>query len=312
MEPWDQQPGEPALWYARFEEYRQIGPHRTHRTAYRRCAQREGLVGKSPDKGWYAQARRWQWAERAAAWDEAQRERLRREDGERRFDARELRLAMIRDLMDMVFAVMKIADLPAMDTDEARRLLPTLRGLFRDLISAERLELGLPVAQGDEGGPPLLNADDLVTAQRQLAAWQAGQAAPAGLYDIFLSYALVDGDFALGWLLPRLRDAGVTVAVDIDDFRPGAPVLEEVERCVETSRYTVAVVTAAWVDDHWTTFEILLRQDADVDQGLHRLIPLLLEACDLPRRLAALQMVDMLDAGARDRQLARVVKMVRP
>jgi len=65
--PWDPQPGEPPRWYARFEIFRLIGPHRTMEEAYRITREAERLRGKRPGTGWYTMARDWDWAGRFSA-----------------------------------------------------------------------------------------------------------------------------------------------------------------------------------------------------------------------------------------------------
>ena len=66
-------------------------------------------------------------------------------------------------------------------------------------------------------------------------------------YDVFLSYRhrLPESAWVRGFLAPRLRAAGLTVLLDIDSFRLGAPIVTEMARAVEESRFTVAVVVAA-------------------------------------------------------------------
>ena len=56
-------------------------------------------------------------------------------------------------------------------------------------------------------------------------------------YDVFISYSQQDAEWTLDWLLPRLKEAGLVVAIDEETFRAGVPVLAEVE-ALEVRRAT--------------------------------------------------------------------------
>ncbi len=77
-EPWEQQPGEPNRWYARFERFRLAGPSRSLLGAVK--AERE-QVGKrstrSVPQAWAKAAQQWRWRERAEAWDAHERYQVR-------------------------------------------------------------------------------------------------------------------------------------------------------------------------------------------------------------------------------------------
>jgi hypothetical protein len=82
--PWDQQDGELAHWYARFEEYRRQGPQRSLEAVWKaeQAAQPESQrsQAKRPPSGWYEASKQWQWRERAEAWDRQQRADQRAQD----------------------------------------------------------------------------------------------------------------------------------------------------------------------------------------------------------------------------------------
>ena len=166
---WARQHGEPALWHARFVIYRDLGPDRTIEAAYRVAAEREGLRSARPGSGWYGAARDWSWEERAAEWDTARRELLRALESERQFDARERRLRMIDVLLSEVFAALEVARLSELDPEQAREWAPTLRMMFRDLLTAQRAELGLPdVTPAELAGAMPFTADELAQAAAEL------------------------------------------------------------------------------------------------------------------------------------------------
>jgi hypothetical protein len=69
------------------------------------------------------------------------------------------------------------------------------------------------------------------------------------VWDVFVSYRHQepDGPWVRQVLVERLRAAGLRVLVDVDGFRLGAPLVLEMARGVEESRYTLAVLTPAYL-----------------------------------------------------------------
>ena len=78
---------------------------------------------------------------------------------------------MIDRLLATVFQVLLQADLDGMNREEARAMLPTLRMLFKDLVTAHREEtLRQQMTEGGEVVP--FSADELRAAQVELTQWQ--------------------------------------------------------------------------------------------------------------------------------------------
>jgi hypothetical protein len=64
---WGRRPGEPLTWFRRFERYRLMEPVRSVAAVFR---EEKGKNGRDEAPGrWYEEAKKWQWEERAAAWD---------------------------------------------------------------------------------------------------------------------------------------------------------------------------------------------------------------------------------------------------
>ena len=63
---WEQQPGEPMRAFRAFTVYRDLGPKRTLRAAFR---QETGKESAQPNGTWTRWYSRWQWLLRARAWD---------------------------------------------------------------------------------------------------------------------------------------------------------------------------------------------------------------------------------------------------
>jgi hypothetical protein len=130
-------------------------------------------------------------------------------------------------------------------------------------------------------------------------------------YDVFISYSSADKEWVQSWLLPHLEAEGLRVCIDFRDFDVGVPSIVNMERAVENSRHTLLVLTPAWVKSEWTEFEGLLTQTADPAARQRRLLPLLLESCETPRRIAMLTYVDFTKKRQWKKQLPRVVKAIR-
>ena len=82
--PWTRRPKEPANWYARFDAYLSLGPARSLESAFRKCRETDpDLSADRPGAQWYAIARTWEWEDRAHAYDEQNRLRIRADDAAR-------------------------------------------------------------------------------------------------------------------------------------------------------------------------------------------------------------------------------------
>lgn len=111
-------------------------------------------------------------------------------------------------------------------------------------------------------------------------------------YDVFISYSHRDQTWVRDELLPGLEKAGLKVCIDYRTFRVGAPIVKEMERAVLTSRHTLLVLTPAYLDSAWTDFEALMIATLDPGSQKARLLPLLLQRCDLPIRIKYLGYAD--------------------
>lgn len=167
---WERLPDEPDRWYARFEVYRLIGPNRSLIGAYRLVTQLLGRTGRAPGQAWHQAAQRWNWQARAQAWDAAEEARLRALLPSQVLDPHLQRHLMVDELLNAAYAVLTTADLKGMDREEARRVLPTARGLLRDLLAAQRSQSD---SQTQIGAVAPFTADELRQAQAELERWRS-------------------------------------------------------------------------------------------------------------------------------------------
>jgi formylglycine-generating enzyme required for sulfatase activity/energy-coupling factor transporter ATP-binding protein EcfA2 len=103
--------------------------------------------------------------------------------------------------------------------------------------------------------------------------------------ELFVAYAESDSEWVHGFLLPELGLDPQSVMTP-RDFRPGAALVQELERAVETARFTVLVLSPAFGMSQWSAFAELLATHDTLRRNSDRLVPVLLEADgQLPLRL---------------------------
>lgn len=128
------------------------------------------------------------------------------------------------------------------------------------------------------------------------------------IYDVFISYSRRDEGWVRADLLPRLEGAGLTVCIDFRDFAIGAPTVTAIERAIRSSRRTLLILSPAYLASQWTEFETLLLQTLDPPNQQRRLIPLLLERCDLPLRIRMFTWVDFTESSMVPHAWARLLQ----
>jgi hypothetical protein len=128
------------------------------------------------------------------------------------------------------------------------------------------------------------------------------------LHDVFISHAPADREWVDEWLLPRLEQVGLRVAIDYRDFIVGLPRIENIERAIESSRRTIVVLTPDWLESEWNAFEALLLRTKDPAARQRKLLPVLLRPCDLPETIAALEKVDLTAERYWEKQIKRLTR----
>ena len=111
-------------------------------------------------------------------------------------------------------------------------------------------------------------------------------------YDVFVSYSSLDRTWVEQELLTRLRRAALTVILD-DDFQPGRFSVQNMADAIRLSRHTLLVITPAWVESVWCDFEGNLVQTLDPAGRDGRLVPLLVQPCELPFQLKSHTLLDL-------------------
>lgn len=115
-------------------------------------------------------------------------------------------------------------------------------------------------------------------------------------YDAFISYRRQppDQEFARQ-LLQDLEAAGYRVAIDVRDFRLGVPILEELERCIRQSRFTLLVASPRYFQSSIAEIEPVILQVLDIAERQRRLIPLVQQQAEFPTWLKLITGIDFTD-----------------
>jgi WD40 repeat protein len=135
----------------------------------------------------------------------------------------------------------------------------------------------------------------------------------AHAFDLFVVFSAADADFVRGYLLPALNVPPARVLL-VDELTPGARVVSEIERGVSSSRFTVAVLSPAYLEDRWAVFGDQLASHVSVEGGSAadvRVIPLRLTDCQLPLHLEARVCLDFTDRAGWDLEAARLRKRLQ-
>jgi hypothetical protein len=146
-----------------------------------------------------------------------------------------------------------------------------------------------------------------------LPAPAAPPLADGSAYDVFLSYRQQEPDktWVRQVLRPRLEAEGLRACIDHRDFRLGAPLVLEMARAVEQSRYTLAVLTPAYLASHFTELENVLAEHLGLEQSQRRLLSVLRAPCTPRLGMRARLWLDMTDDTELEGNLARLAYELR-
>ncbi len=101
------------------------------------------------------------------------------------------------------------------------------------------------------------------------------------IYDVFVSYRHKAP--SMGWvrdiLVPRLEADGFSIIIDYRDFRLGATLINEMNRAVNNSRYTLAILTPPYLRSGFTELESIMAEHTSLQQRQGRLITIMREKC---------------------------------
>jgi hypothetical protein len=142
------------------------------------------------------------------------------------------------------------------------------------------------------------------------AASRPEPAADGYRYDAYVSFAPVEPDATWVWktLVPRLRAAGLRVAVSGDVEEGGVDRVVSVERGVEQSRRIVLVLSPAYLADNGGALVESLGQAINFQTGAYRLLPVVIARHPLPLRLSRLVARDLTVPARAEEEFARLLR----
>nr|KAG5701421.1 hypothetical protein BaRGS_032753 [Batillaria attramentaria] len=101
-------------------------------------------------------------------------------------------------------------------------------------------------------------------------------------YDVFVGYDSDDVNWVLEHLTPELEGRlGLRLCIHQRDFRPGAPIVRNIEESVEDSKKVMMIFSKNFAESHWCQFELQLSL-SHVMENDDELLVVLLE--DIPSR----------------------------
>jgi hypothetical protein len=131
------------------------------------------------------------------------------------------------------------------------------------------------------------------------------------VHDVFISYRWVDPDqtWVREQLAPALRQAGLTVLLDVDDFIPGRDLILEMTRAGQESRRVLCVLSPDYFEgNRMVGFEGSMARRSDPSGSEARLIPLVLRPTNLPEWIRGLVPIDWTNARDHAREWRKLLR----
>jgi len=130
-------------------------------------------------------------------------------------------------------------------------------------------------------------------------------------FDVFISYRWInpDRDWVRNQLYPALRNAGLEVCLDVEDFVVGRDLFNEMARAGLESHRTLCVISPEYFEKgRMVEFESLSAQRRDPGGHNSLLIPFVVRETDIPERLKGIIHTDWTDPAAHPREWKRLLK----
>ncbi len=126
---------------------------------------------------------------------------------------------------------------------------------------------------------------------------------------VFICHASEDKDGFVREFAKRLRERGVDAWFDEWEMRPGESLVRKIEQGLDACDVFVVVLSSVSVNKPWVREEL----DAGVIKSIEdrtRLIPVIIDQCDVPRLLKSRLWVRIADTSSYEKELASVVDAI--
>jgi TIR domain len=110
--------------------------------------------------------------------------------------------------------------------------------------------------------------------------------------DFFVSYEQSDRDWA-EWIAWQLENSGYTVILQAWDFRPSMNFVVEMDKATRECKRTVSVLSPSYLNSPFCSGEWTAALAADPKGEMGRLVPVLVEPCDLSGLLGQVIFIDL-------------------
>jgi len=107
------------------------------------------------------------------------------------------------------------------------------------------------------------------------------------------------------------KEAGLHACIDHRDFRLGAPLVLEMARAVEQSRYTLAVLSPVYLDSNFTELENVLADHLGLEKSQRRLLAIMHQSCTPRLGMRARLWLDMTEDEEFELNVERLVYELR-
>ena len=131
-------------------------------------------------------------------------------------------------------------------------------------------------------------------------------------YDAFISYTHnPDKQWARKKLYKSLKAAGLKICLDEYSFRLGHAILDEMERAVEISRYTIGVFSPDYLESDFAGLENTMAKHLGLEKKQKRFIGVIHRECtpNLSDRIAL--MLDMTDDDEYENNIKRLAHSIK-
>jgi TIR domain-containing protein len=128
---------------------------------------------------------------------------------------------------------------------------------------------------------------------------------------VFLSYAHVEADKKFACVLhERLKRDGIVCFFDEASIAPGANFVLQISKAIDDCNYLAMIMSRAYFSARFapTEWAGILSQDPQNTRG--RLVPLLLEDCELPAFISSLKYIDVTSPEKLEQNYPRIWKLV--
>jgi hypothetical protein len=99
--------------------------------------------------------------------------------------------------------------------------------------------------------------------------------------------------------------------LDYKSFRIGTPLVDEMQRAVIESRYTLAILSPAYLMSNFTEIENIMAQHIGLEMSQTRLLCAIRQNCDPKLRMRISLMLDMTDDDEFEMNVTRLIYQLR-